>query len=76
MHGINISPATAGFIKGLVMAVIVAVLAFLSDATNLSFISNPAIVALIVAVASSIESSMKAKSDGTKGIFGAVSIKR
>lgn len=71
----KVSPAVAGFLKGIMLAVVVAVVGFLSDATNLALISNPTIVVLIVAVSSSIESSLKAKSGGTKGVFGAVSIK-
>lgn len=72
----NVSPKLAGFLKGLVLSVIAAIAVYLSDATNIAFISNPLVVAIIVSLASSIESSMKANSDGTKGLFGAVSIKK
>lgn len=76
MSNFQVSPGVAGFLKGLVLVVVIAVLGFLSNATNLEFIANPAIVSLIVAVASAIESSMKAKTAGEKGLFGAVSIRK
>ena len=71
---ITLNPAWAGFVKGLLTVVAFAVVGFFGDASNLGMLS-PAIAALLAGVFAAIESSMKATSDGTKGLFGAVRIK-
>lgn len=72
----KVSPALAGFLKGLFLTVVIAIAGFFSDAANLEGIVQPALVALIASVASAIESSMKAKANGEKGLFGAVAIEK
>ena len=71
----NLSPAWAGFIKGLLIVVIAAVATFFADSANLSGIVGPSIAAVVAAVASAVESSMKAKSGGTTALFGAAHLK-
>lgn len=71
----NLSPAQAGFLKGLVLAVIAAVCMYLENSANLTGIVNPTLAVIIASVASAVESSMKASSGGTTALFGAVSLK-
>jgi len=72
----NLTPSQAGFIKGLGLTILLAILSFFTDAANLTGIVGPTLSALIVAVASAIESSMKADDNGETGLFGTVSIKK
>lgn len=69
----TITPGLSGFLKGLLLVVILAVTSYLSDAANLTGIA-PVIATLVVAVASAIESSIKANSG--KALFGAVRVSR
>lgn len=71
----KISPALAGFIKGLLIVVVLAVVSFLGDSANLTGVLSPVLATLVAGLFSSLESSMKAKSDGNKALFGAVSVK-
>lgn len=72
----KISPSTAGFLKGLLIVVVLAVVSFLGDAAHLTGVLNPVLAALVAGVFSGIESKMKANTDGETGLFGAVSIKQ
>lgn len=68
----TITPAQAGFIKGLGLALLAAATAYLSNPENLTFLSGG--IALIVsALASSLESHIKANSGNA--LFGAVSVR-
>lgn len=75
MSRIQISPALAGFIKGLMLTIVLAVVSFIGDANNLGMLS-PAVAALVASIASAIESSMKSKDEGNTALFGAVSVKK
>lgn len=71
----KISPALAGFIKGIGVVIAAATAAYLSDPSHLTFLSGG--VAVVVAgLFSSLESWMKEQSYGGKALFGAVRIKR
>ena len=72
----NISPLVAGFLKGILLAAIGAIVLYLSNAANLNGVVSPILATLIAAIASSIESNMKATSNGTTGLFGAVTISK
>ena len=71
----KISPATAGFVKGLLIAVVLAVVTFVGNTANLEGLVTPAIATVIAAMASAIESSLKAKSGGSTALFGAVKVR-
>lgn len=68
--------AQAGFLKGLGLALMFALLSFFGDVANLNGVVGPAVASLLAALASSLESHLKAESGGEKGLFGAVSIKQ
>lgn len=72
----KISPSVAGFIKGIGIAVILAVVTYLGDSSHLGTVVSPSIAVLVAAVASAIESSLKASSGGTSALFGAVKLKQ
>lgn len=71
---ITLSPAQAGFIKGIIIAVGAAAAAYLSDPSHLTFLSG-GIALLIAAFASSVESYLKAESGNTTALYGAVQIR-
>lgn len=71
----QLSPAWAGFVKGIGMVIVMAVAAYLSDAAHFTGILTPTLATLAASVFSAIESSMKAKSGGSQGLFGTVTIK-
>ena len=71
----TITPAQAGFLKGLVIIAVAAVVAYLSNAANLTGIVPPAIATIVAALASSYESYLKAQSGNTTALFGAVKLK-
>lgn len=73
---ITISPAVAGFIKGLGIVLLVSFLSYLGDATHLSGIMNPVVATMIAALASSFESHLKSESDNKTALFGSVAIKK
>ena len=76
MGNITVSPAIAGFVKGLALAAIGAIVLYLANAANLTGVVSPTLAVLIAAIFSAIESSMKASSGGSTGLLGAVNISR
>ena len=73
---VSLSPAWSGFLKGIVLAAIGAVVLFLADSANLTGVLSPTLAVLVASIFSAIESSMKASSGGTVGLFGAVNIQK
>ena len=69
----TLSPGIAGFLKGLMLVVVLAVVDYLANSANLGFLS-PAVATIVAGIASAIESSIKA--DTGKALFGAVSVKK
>lgn len=72
----KITPALAGFVKGLGTVVIFAVLSYLADANNLSALVGTGGAGLIATVVAQFETILKAKSNGERGLFGSVAIKK
>ena len=73
----KLTPAIIGFIKGLGIVALLAILSFLGDASHFTgVINNPYVISIIVALVSAFESSLKAKSDNTTALFGAVKISK
>ena len=70
----NISPAFAGFLKGIVLAIVFAITSFLENQANLSGVVNPSIALVVAALASGLESHLKAQSGGTTALFGAARV--
>lgn len=67
----TLTPAQNGFIKGVGLAVLSAVVAYVSDPSHLTFLSSG--IALVVAgIASSFESHIKDQTG--RGLMGAVKI--
>lgn len=66
--------AWAGFIKGLVLAALGGAAIYLSDAGNLTGLA-PYAATLIAALASSLESYLKAQSGNTTALFGSIKLK-
>lgn len=71
---LTLSPAVAGFLKGIILAALGGAAIYLSDASNLTGLA-PYIATLIAALASSLESYLKAQSNNTSALFGSVYIK-
>lgn len=71
----KINSATAGFIKGLLLVVVLAVSSFLADQANLSGVLNPVLATLVAAAFSALESHLKTASGGATALFGAVKLK-
>lgn len=69
----NISPAFLGFLRALGVLVIVTVLGYVGDITNLSFLSNPFLEATIASIALAIEHGIQNKTGSA--LFGAVKSK-
>ena len=69
---LNLSPAVAGFIKGIVLAIVFAAASYLENSVNLNGVVNPTLALIIASLASAVESSMKASSGGTTALFGTV----
>lgn len=67
------SPALLGALRGLGMVVVIAILSYVGDATNIAFIDNPVVESIIVTVALAIEHAIEAKKG--KALFGAVKTK-
>lgn len=72
LEGMTITPAINGFLKGLALVVIGAVVAFVSNAANLEGVVPSVLIPLVIALASALESSIKAKTGN--GLFGAVRV--
>ena len=70
----TLSPAIAGFIKGLLMVIVLAVVSYLGDSAHLSGILSPALATIAAGLFSAIESSLKASSGGSTALFGAVKL--
>jgi len=69
------SPAVLGFIRGIGFALIMAAVTYLANATNLTFISNPAVAATIASLALALEHYLSVPASGGvegKALFGAV----
>lgn len=66
----NLSPAVLGFMRGLGVAIVVAVLTYLGDAANLNGLVSPTLAALIAAIALAAEHGIQAKTGNA--LFGAV----
>lgn len=71
----NLSPAVAGVVKGVLLAVLLALCSYFENMANLQGVVNPAIAVVITALASGLESHLKAQSGGTTALFGAVKLK-
>jgi uncharacterized membrane protein len=69
----KISPALALMLKGLGLTVLLAVLAFFSNAANLNGVLPEVVVGIIALVASRIESTIKEGSG--KALFGAARVR-
>jgi hypothetical protein len=67
-----ITPALNGFLKGLLMVVVLGVASFLEDKANLTGVVNPIVATLIAAIASSVESHIRATTG--RGLLGAVRV--
>lgn len=61
-----------GALRGLAVVVIIAVLGWAQNATNLEFIGNPIVVSLVIAIAGAIEHSLE-EAKG-KALFGAIKV--
>lgn len=72
---ITLSPAVAGLFKGLAIVIIFAVVQFLSNDANLTGVLSPVIASLVAAIASAVESQMKASSGNTAALMGAVKLR-
>lgn len=70
----NITPGWNGFLKGLLLSVIAVVVVYFEDAAHLSGIIPTALIPLVVAIASALESSIKASTGN--GLFGAVRVSK
>lgn len=64
------NPLVIGFLRGLGLAVLVAVLAFISDASHLAFLGNPLFETLIASAALALEH--KFEDNTGKALFGAI----
>ncbi len=67
----TLTPAQNGFLKGIILAVLSAVTAYLADPAHLTIVSGGAAL-IISALASSFESYLKDKTGN--GLFGAVRV--
>lgn len=70
----TINPATAGFVKGLLLVVILTVSSYLADSAHLTGVLNPVLATVVASAFSALESHLKAVSGGSKALFGAVSV--
>ena len=66
----NISPGVLGALRGLGAVILIVILQYLGEATNLTFLNNPTIEGIIVVIAGYFEHAFEAKK-GT-ALFGAV----
>lgn len=72
----TLTPAQAGFIKQIFLLVAFAVLTYVGDASHLNGIVSPVVAGVIAALAGALESKLKAGSDNTTALFGAVKVTR
>lgn len=70
MNKITLSPAVIGFIRGLGMVALLAVLTYLGNAANLTGIVTPVLATLIASGALAFENSLTAKTGNA--LLGAV----
>ena len=63
-------PKLTGALQALGLAIIITVLAFLADATNLSFLNNPYMATVVAGICLAIENALQAKTG--KALFGSV----
>lgn len=64
------SPALLGFLRGIGMVVLAAVLSYLGDEANLSGIVSASLATIVSGIALSLEHSLESKGKGA--LFGAV----
>jgi hypothetical protein len=67
------SPALLGFLRGTGFALLVALLSYIGDATNLSGVLNPATASVIAALALAVEHAIEAKTGNA--LFGAATVR-
>ena len=72
----NVSPALAGFVKGLGTVVVFAVVGYLANSANLDGVVSTSLATILAGIFSQIETVLKARSNGEKGLFGAVKIQK
>lgn len=70
MNKITLSPAIIGFLRGLGMVALLAVLTYLGNAANLTGIVTPVLATLIASAALAFENSLTAKTGNA--LLGAV----
>lgn len=70
LKGMKINPALEGFLRGVGLVVLTAIVSYLTDASHLAFINNPLVVTLIIGLAASFENHLK--DNGAGALFGAV----
>lgn len=70
----TLSPGWAGFLKGLLGVIVLVVVSYLGDVSHLTGILNPTVAALAAGLFSALESKLKADSNGTTALFGAVRV--
>ena len=69
----TISPALNGFLKGLLMVIVLGVADYLANAANLSPVLGSVVATLVAALASSIESHIKEQTG--RGLLGVVHVR-
>lgn len=68
------TPAIAGFIKGVLGVVVIALVSYFGDASHLTGILSLGTATVVAGLFSSLESYLKARSGNTTALFGAVKI--
>lgn len=71
---IKMSPAIAGFLKGILGVVVIAIVSYFGDASHLSGIVNLGTATIVAGLFSSLESYLKSQSGNTTALFGAAKI--
>lgn len=71
----NLNPSVAGFIKGVLGVVVLALVSYLADAAHLTGLLSPTLAVMAAGLFSAIESGLKAKSGGTTALFGAAKLR-
>jgi hypothetical protein len=67
--------AQAGFAKGVLIVILTSVTSYLAHEAKLTDVLNPLLATLVAGLASSLESYLKAQSNNTTALFGAVKLK-
>lgn len=70
----KISPALAGFIKGVLGVVVIAIVSYLGDSSHLSGVLNLGAATIVAGLFSSLESYLKSQSGNTTALFGMAKI--